>query len=750
MLKCAEKGDHLEKQSAADLPGGIALKWIRGLTMRATLVVAWAPALFLVPSAGAVPLQDDAAGRYTDELSDSTGLSFMQNVKVGPNLTPGARVSPGNWQWAQPGYDSADVIETKFSDPASRFSLTEVPVCATCLTDSETVGLWMRDIKLCDMRGPAVISTTTVENGKAVCYIKYGPVADLYGKFAVTGPYQTGLAPMKEYTVTFRIRYCDDPKCDVPSSSLDGAELGVLDVTYGDTQVEFRPIKLGVYTSATSGDFYGENVSSPVTLEWQVPSPLPPGNGWEYRLKLTLATTGGLNCGATNSCNATVWLDSITVMAKGRAIVEPEPPACGFRKDPCPLGTIPCRCECIEAGLACGWDTSSEFTDSGSYLSPVFDSLSENTVWQWMVWQVEQNHSNGWPRTPVGIKWRVGNDPDPSTWEKKPGWFKCAIPNSVTCYGERDNCSQFLCDESKQTCSCDTALNGRNTTVFPCWPAPGAAHALPPYPLQMNDEDCVTLYKDCSLNGEYSVTKATGRYFQYEADFTSWFANGRYPPEREKINGDYEARYVHDVARPLLKSMRVYYKPARGRIISRTITPAQLKRWKSVVYVPDLETGGSVQVDVLDANNTPLFSNIPSGFSLAGLPVASYPSLRLRATVDNAGSDFRRPSLKSWGLQWENFTESLQVNCNSISLSQSQRCAIIVSLPGTRQGSLLIHDASGELIKELHRGSFIGGIPTRFAWDGTNSEGIGVTPGVYFLTLRAKEIKRSVRIAVLP
>jgi hypothetical protein len=337
----------------------------------------------------------------------------------------------------------------------------------------------------------------------------------------------------------------------------------------------------------------------------------------------------------------------------------------------------------------------------------------------------------------------VGNDPDPATWKGNPNWFNCAIEFTVTCTNEAINCESTSPAAGGGPCGC-AGVGPRPLSVFPCVPGvmPGG---LPPYPLPMKDKDNATPYSDCDH------TPAVGRYFQYETDFTSQFANGRYPPERDNSPvTSFRGREFHDVYRPLLKSMRVYYKPAKGRVISRTITPAQLKRWKSVVYIVDLETGGSVQVDVLDVNNIPLFSNIPSGFDLGGLSAGTYPSLRLRATVDNLGDSFRRPSIRSWGLDWENFSEPLQVNCNSISLSQSQRCTIIVALPGARQGSLLIHDASGDLIRDLHRGDFPGGTPSQYVWDGTNERGMRVAPGVYFLTLRAKEIKRSVRIAVVP
>ena len=237
-----------------------------------------------------------------------------------------------------------------------------------------------------------------------------------------------------------------------------------------------------------------------------------------------------------------------------------------------------------------------------------------------------------------------------------------------------------------------------------------------------------------------------GRYFQYEVDFTSHFANRKYSPGMAAVNKD---PAQNDALQPLLKSIRVFYRPSVGRVISNTVAPVRLREWKSVKYKKDESSGGSVQVDVLDQNNVPLFTNVPDGFSLTGLDPGAHPVLRLRATMDNGGDSRKRPCLLDWELSWETFTAPLRVECNSLSLSQGDRCTSAVVMFSARPGSLTIHDVAGQLIREFHQGVFPSGQST-WTWDGTNTRGDQVAPGVYFVALRAKEIWRVKKLAVVP
>lgn len=674
-------------------------------------------------------MQDDAAGTYRDPLGDTAGLELIRNAVVGPGLTPGARVSLSKWKFVQSYSPSSDSISVPFSAAGSVRQLTEVEK-ADANAPWETVALWRRVYRVAtDLPRHPLTGTTTYWPGSIT---SQDPIAVMGGVEALTpmdyfgGPFAT-LAAGEGYSATFRSFYCDDPTCTGPVGppSAEGAELGFYSVGFGALKTEF-PIRVGAYGGVPQGDFATEGAPSPATLEWTVPSPLPPGLGWEYRLRMTFSADGqpaGPPCAP--GCTVSLWVDTVTVMAKGRTI--PATPVVGSAF--CGPGQKPCNTGCIPNELPCGWDVSTLYVTSGSYLSPVFDSLSPNTIWNHLWWSVEQHFAGvagGWPQAPIGIKWRVGNDPDPSTWLPDPDWFHGTIENSVTCQGEVDNCAQTTCNFGPCDCA---GRDGRTDCV---------AGRPDPYRVPMKNQDEATLYIDGS------ATAPVGRYFQISVDLSNNYANDRFPPE---FLGP-PTRELHDVFRPVLKALRVSYTPARGSVVSKAIRPQQLRRWKAVEYTTDTISGGTVTVDVLDETGVPLFTNVPSGFSIAGLAPDRYPALKLRAYMDNQGDPARRPILTSWVLTWDTFTEPLQLDRNAIDLSLGEVVSITVVMTVSRPGVLSLHDASGQLIREFHQGVFGAGIRT-FVWNGRNRRGDQVAAGVYYVTLTAKEIKRIKKVAVL-
>jgi len=265
-----------------------------------------------------------------------------------------------------------------------------------------------------------------------------------------------------------------------------------------------------------------------------------------------------------------------------------------------------------------------------------------------------------------------------------------------------------------------------------------------------------TIYPPPMLNeGEYplfangdTAQPLKGRYFQYEVDMTSHYANAKNPPETTDRKGLCLCE-LHDAPSPSLKLFRVFYKPASGRVVSGLIRPAKLRAWKKVTWQRDVTSGGTVRLDVLDAAGVPLFTDVPyPEFNLAGLDVATYPALKLRATIDNEGNKMMKPTLQSWEIVWDVFTAPLRVDCNAISLSAGEKCPIIVVIYTARHGDLTVHDSAGQLVKELFRGVIPAG-QINFFWDGTNDRGDRVSPGVYFVSLRARKIRRVTRVAVL-
>jgi flagellar hook assembly protein FlgD len=121
--------------------------------------------------------------------------------------------------------------------------------------------------------------------------------------------------------------------------------------------------------------------------------------------------------------------------------------------------------------------------------------------------------------------------------------------------------------------------------------------------------------------------------------------------------------------------------------------------------------------------------------------------LRLRAHVTNHGINTERPALLCWELDWDTFSEPLQLDRNSLNLSKSDSLLITVAMVSARPGTVTIHNAAGEVIRSYFDGVFLPGV-TKYTWDGTNRNGERVAPGVYFVSLKAKEIRRTRTIAV--
>jgi len=683
----------------------------------------------------AAPVQLEVEGVYQDGMYDAAGLDLLRNVNVGPRLTPGVRVSLSAWSWAQSYSADPTALWTPFDDSGATHNLTQV-IRFSATGFDQAVSLWQRIYRVSESMDLATgLSATTympnAVNWSATMIVipDLAGLTGLPGRFAFRGPRDTTLLPSRDYEATFRSFFCDDPpNCKAPAMTA-GAELGFYEVSYGNLVATYLPFKAGSYTGTPPGDFYLEGITSPVTLEWQVPYPLPPGDGWEYRFRVTMNGSGSpASPACAPNCSATLWADTVTVMAKGHHI-----PVKGFIPDgACGVGLKPCGTQCIPDGAPCGWDAATLYVDSGSYVSPVFDSLSSETEWKTIFWNVEQNYtaggSNGWPRTPVTIKWRVGNSLDPRTWLEKPEWYTWTIPNTVTCSGEEINCASTSCALGPCDCS-----NGQRPAAFPC-----LGGEPDPYRVPMPNTGTTSLYSDGT------ATYAKGRYFQYEVDFTAQTANDPYPPEADP---PYLARELHDALRPFLNGIQVTYQPARGQVLSKTVRPSQLRKWKSVSFEADTASGGSVTVDVLDEHGIPLFTNIPSGFSLAGLDSDRYPALKLRATVDNGGLPHQRPSLLSWELRWDTFSEPLLLNRNAINLSQDETCRITIVITAARPGALTIHDSSGQLVKTLFDGVFPAGVQT-WTWNGVNLNGQRVATGVYFVSLHAKDVRRVKKLAV--
>ncbi len=91
-----------------------------------------------------------------------------------------------------------------------------------------------------------------------------------------------------------------------------------------------------------------------------------------------------------------------------------------------------------------------------------------------------------------------------------------------------------------------------------------------------------------------------------------------------------------------------------GAITSIPITPpGDAAGWGIFSFSATTPPGTSITVSVLDGANNVILPNVPSGTNLAqaGLGLATYPSLKLRATLTSPGAG-ATPALLEWGVSW--------------------------------------------------------------------------------------------------
>jgi hypothetical protein len=185
-------------------------------------------------------------------------------------------------------------------------------------------------------------------------------------------------------------------------------------------------------------------------------------------------------------------------------------------------------------------------------------------------------------------------------------------------------------------------------------------------------------------------------------------------------------------------------------VVSQVIRPARLRKWGIVSFEPDLVNGGTVQVDVLDDQGNPLFANIPrlaGGFSIAALSPDRYPAIKLRVWLNNLGNNANRPVLKGWSVTWDVNPDPLRIDRNLLDSNRADRATVTVNLNGERDGTLAVFDAAGQSIKILCRCRFPAGVST-FTWNGANERGETVAPGIYFVSLKAKDVNRIGKLVV--
>jgi len=163
-----------------------------------------------------------------------------------------------------------------------------------------------------------------------------------------------------------------------------------------------------------------------------------------------------------------------------------------------------------------------------------------------------------------------------------------------------------------------------------------------------------------------------------------------------------------------------------GSVTSIPITPtAGAAAWGTLYFSATTSTETGLTVDVLDSNDTVVLEDAGAGSSLSGLSLATYPSLKLRATLTSTVSP-QTPILREWRVTWTDPTlpPPLISAVSPISASNAATTPLTVSgicFTGTAQ--IRLGDSYTLPTTLVDAQTLIGSIPP------------GLSPGLYDVTV---------------
>ncbi len=354
----------------------------------------------------------------------------------------------------------------------------------------------------------------------------------------------------------------------------------------------------------------------------------------------------------------------------------------------------------------------------GAYVSPVFDSLSAQTVWEELAWDLELNEDGIGVRTPVGLSWRASN--------------------STAVFG-----------------------SGSTTFVGSFSPAVGLAGC---------ELDTTTGPGPCS-----GVTVTTGRYFQWRGDLRNQALNPLNPPPLQvdartaypSCTRGYPAPYLDTIGydgslSPRVRQIAIRYAPFAGRFTSVPLAPPGLRNWKTITYDKD-DGGGTVTCDIVDAAGNVILAGVASGALINTIDVGKYPAIAVRFTLDKGAVGSADPKVHRFKLTYESMKGCLAVDRNAVRLSRGEVAAIRFCTRTTGPVDLRIYDAAGQLVHRLFHGELRAGEVCQKYWWGTSDtanaattcdlsdvspRGPAVAPGLYIVTVTTPAGRETSRLAV--
>ena len=687
---------------------------------------------------------------YQDDLNDTADLDLVQALVVNPG---GYLEVAASWTWCSPGKAPANILahSTRFSVPGSATQFTTIEAGGTYGEQITLVSRWFSAVS--DMSWSTYTGCNSGDSTKTclVRPIQSYPVESGFGArsssvlrvpsvnrfsgckspFCVTNYMVATLTlPQKQwkdlmvpgfpYSATFFLRY---PGAGGPpvtpnrlakiiayfdngagNEYLGGATAGCADNTIGagcqDRGNNGCPFNLVTDTPGAKGDqeFYLGDIYNPFTYSFcagkiiTVDPTMP--NDWQPVCSRCQATPAYSACLDPIVGN---WQFLVKVDTIGS-----------------PCDTISCGNDLADApiyydglkitvgGVRIGTPAQILTTvheDAGSYVSPVFDSLSAFTQWGNISWDVEQNRDTAaWARTPVRLKWRAGLTPIPE--------------------------------------------------VLPYWVAAGSDHYVDMLPFTSSGQGMPDSGSSTLFNG---AAATTGRYFQYELNLTSWSENLLNRPGRRSV-GDYKSCVRYPIGYdgtllPVVRQVTVSFIPDAGQLVSRPISPAKLRAWKSLRFEKE-DGGGTVVMDILDADNNVILAGVTNGEPLNGLDPGKYPAIRVRATLRKNGVGGAAPRINWFKLDYVPQDDLLSINQNSLRLASNDEVMVRIFVEKSGMVELRIYDAAGQMVKGVFRGEVKGPQMLQVAWNGRDARGGSVAPGVYFVTAITPAGRQTGRIAV--
>lgn len=361
-------------------------------------------------------------------------------------------------------------------------------------------------------------------------------------------------------------------------------------------------------------------------------------------------------------------------------------------------------CENARAAASLYIDGLSLTAGTGRYMSPIFDSLSPNTQWTRVEWELDLSLTTvgGIPRTPVDLELRA------------------AATTTVLTFSNTEYTESLR----------PTVVGGPSATLSLAW-------------------------------------AGAEQYFQFQTRLSTWDQNLLYPPPPKPGSfAPYCLRYgmqYDGSLSPSVKRISVTYSPDAGRIISAPISPARLRRWGTLTYQAAANQG-FVVADILASPAGPvILRDVKNGGSLAGLDPGNYPSLCVQFTLTKGGNPAADPRVTMFKVKWEPMLQCLSLDHNSIRLSRAEPVQIRFCTATAGLVDVKVHDAAGQLVKKVFHGELAAGTICQKAWNGrsdmgdapqscsqgdTNPQGTPVSPGVYFVTVIAPGSHETARLAV--